>query len=188
MSASKLQAPPRHSERLALGPGRWVSFRPIEPLDRRALCAFYANLSPESRRRRFLSAGATPSVGPLADAEGIVAILREPGPDDGALVAHASVQPDGTGSAEVAYAVADRLQRRGIGRALVSLTLDRVRALGLQRVDAALFADNGAMRHLLLQAGAPVLRDMIDVGVEELSLDLASPTRELRKQLERSQP
>lgn len=174
MQAAQIESRPSEPERLVLGTDRWVRFRPVEPRDRDALVAFYAGLSPEARRRRFLSAGAAPDVGPLADADGIVGVLREPGPRDGALVAHASIQPDGTGGAEVAFAVADDLQGRGIGRALVRLALDRARALGLRRADAVLLADNTPMRHLLRRAGAPVRADVIDAGVEEISLDLAA--------------
>jgi len=175
MSATKSHAPSSHPARVSLGPERWVSIRPIERADASVLSDFYASLSPESRRRRFMCAGQAPSLGPLAEAEGLVGILREPGPRDGALVAHASIQPDEVGGCEVAFAVADALQRRGIGRVLVRRTLARARAIGFVRAEASLLADNVAMRRLLRETGGRVSGDVIDIGVEEISLDLITP-------------
>jgi GNAT superfamily N-acetyltransferase len=156
---------------------RWVSIRPIERSDASALFDFYARLSPESRRRRFLACGA--SVSPhlaarFADAVGIVGVLREPGPRDGAIVAHAAVLPDGRGDAEVAFAVADELQGRGLGRRLVTDAVRIARdALRCRTVTASLSADNGAMRWLLRSAGVPVVADRLGGGTEELVLALS---------------
>jgi RimJ/RimL family protein N-acetyltransferase len=150
-----------------------VSIRPIERTDAAGLSDFYAGLSPESRRRRFLSSGRR-SGAELAraftqlDGEGFVAILREP--NDGAIVGHATFQPDGTGGAEVAFAVADKLQGRGIGRRLMGAILAEARSAGLRRLNATLFADNAAMRRLLRGAEGSVVSDEIDTGVEEIVL------------------
>ncbi len=179
MNATAAQARPMHPQRGAIDRQRWVSIRPIERSDAPGLSDFYLGLSPESRRRRFLGFG-TLDLARLAIAftdpasPGLVAILREPGPRDGAIVAHASVHPDGRGEAEVAFAVADALQGRGVGRALTTATLALARSMGLTRVRASLFADNVAMRHLLLPSGCLVLRDEIDAGVEEVTLGLAA--------------
>jgi RimJ/RimL family protein N-acetyltransferase len=101
---------------------------------------------------------------------GLVAVLWEPGPDDGLIVGHASLQPDGEGGAEIAFAVADRFQGCGLGRRLVAGVLARARGLGLRDVTAVLFADNGRMRRLLRDAGATILADDLDAGVEEITL------------------
>ena len=86
---------------------RWVSIRPIERTDAPGLSDFYARLSPESCRRRFLSCAQVPRplIGQLAESTGLVGILGEPGRNDGAIVAHASIQPNGDGGGEVAFAV-----------------------------------------------------------------------------------
>lgn len=168
---------PAPSERKELGHERWVSIRPIERRDASALSDFYAHLSLESRRRRFLSCGSRLDrafVDRLAAAPGIVAVLRERGPDDGAIVAHASVQPDGEGGAELAFAVADRFQGLGIGRRLVGLALRQAQAMGSRRATATLLAENAPMRHLLIDAGTPVVTDRIDAGVEEIVLGLTA--------------
>lgn len=110
----------------------------------------------------------------LADAPGYVGILREPGPLDGAIVAHASLHPSyRTGSGEVAFAVADELQGHGIGRRLITSVLEEARALDLQSVTATLLADNTPMRHLLLHAGIPVATHRFEDGVEEIVLGLS---------------
>ena len=174
--------------RVVIDRNRWVSIRPIERSDASALSDFYECLSVESRHRRFLSCGVVPSTemtARLADAPGFVGILREAGALDGAVVAHASLQPDGQpGSAEVAFAVADELQGHGIGQRLVALVLGQARRLRIRRVNATLLAENTPMRHLLRGAGAPVLTDRIDAGVEEIVLALdqrpVPPRHELR--------
>lgn len=154
---------------------RWVSIRPIERTDASSLSDFYDGLSPESRRRRFLSCGRRAGA-ELArtfierDAEGFVAVLAEHGPSDGAIVGHATLQPDGSGGAEVAFAVADELQGCGIGRRLMDAVLAAARTSGLHRLSASLYADNSPMRRLLRSTGGSVVSDAIDTGVEEIIL------------------
>ena len=159
----------------------WVAIRPIEGSDAVSLSDFYARLSPESKRRRFLSY-AKPSDGALARAfteregQGFVGILDAPGPNDGEVVAHASLQPDGLGGAEIAFAVADELQGHGIGTALMETVVQRARQLGLRRLSATLFADNTPMRRLLRGAGCEIALDQIDAGTEEIALAICSLT------------
>ena len=156
---------------------QWVSIRPIERADAPALSDFYARQTPESRRRRFLGASmpAPQLVATLAGDPGVVAVLHEPGPRDGAIVAHASVQPDGHHGAEIAFAVADEFQRHGLGRRLVSRAVRLARELGADRVSATLLAGNASMRHLLTRAGQPLEGDCVEAGTEELILDLRYP-------------
>lgn len=156
---------------------RWVSIRPIERADAPGLSDFYARLSPESRRRRFLSCGTRPDadlarVFTEGEGSGFVGILDEPGPNDGAVVAHASVQPDAEDSAEIAFAVADELQGHGIGTALMRAVVQHAGRAGLRRLNAMLFAQNVPMRRLLRHAGCPIRSDSVDFGVEELALDV----------------
>jgi acetyltransferase len=155
---------------------RRVSIRPIERTDASALSDFYAGLSDRSARQRFMSA-TRPTPGQLqrlAAADGVVGVLVERGPRDGAIVAHASLHPDGIGGAEVAFAVADELQGQGIGTRLFQATLEHARTLGLRRLGALLAADNGRMRRLLAHAPCPVIADEIEGGSEEIVLDLAA--------------
>jgi GNAT superfamily N-acetyltransferase len=173
MDAISSHEQPMIPMRVNIGPEQWVSIRPIERADASALSDFYARLSPESRRRRFLSCGIAPlsRVPRLAAAPGFVGILREAGPLDGAIVAHASIQPDAPASAEVAFAVADEVQGHGLGRRLMAMVLEGARALHLDRVTATMLPDNAPMRRLLVGAGHPIMADRIDAGVEEIVLD-----------------
>ena len=165
-------------QRVPVGDHRWVSIRPIERSDAAGLSAFYARLSAESRRRRFLGPIATVDPALIAQfvtpGDGIVGVLREPGPNDGAIVAHASVQGVGRARAEVAFAVADELHDRGLGRELVDAAIRLARGRGLWRVSASLYADNAPMRRLLRDPAREIVSDVIEDGVEEIELRLAA--------------
>ena len=164
--------------RVKIDGGRWASIRPIERSDAPALFDFYAALSPESFRRRFLGSNRTAAARLVSafvkGAEGgLIAALGGPGPDDGAVVGHATVLADGRGGAEIAFAVADDVQGFGIGRALMTDAVAMARDRGLHEVSASLFVDNIPMRRLLAgAAGCEVRSDTIDAGVEEISLGL----------------
>jgi GNAT superfamily N-acetyltransferase len=54
-------------------------------------------------------------------------------------------------SAEVAFSVVDRLQRRGLGRALLDLVLDEARRRGVTLIRADLLGENVASVALLRQ-------------------------------------
>jgi acetyltransferase len=161
-------------DREPLDDGRWISIRPIDRADGPGLSDFYRRLSPESRRRRFLRSGEldprvlTAFTEP--DGDGLVGILEAAGPDDGAVIAHASVQPDGHGAMELALAVSDELQGRGIGGRLMALAVEQARLRSASRITATLFADNVPMRRLLRGAGLDVVADEIEAGVEEIEL------------------
>jgi RimJ/RimL family protein N-acetyltransferase len=161
-----------------LDDGRWVSIRPIDQADAPGLSDFYAGLSPESVRRRFLSSQ-LPTAAALRRfthpaAGGVVAVLHGAGPDDGAIIGHGSVQPCGDGEVELAFAVSDAFQGRGIGTRLMRAALDEARRLGAKRVTASMLIDNVRMRRLLLGAGWPIVSDRLDAGVEDITLALAA--------------
>jgi ribosomal protein S18 acetylase RimI-like enzyme len=163
--------------RVRIDSGRWTSIRPIERSDAPALFDFYAALSPESIRRRFLGARQAATTGLVRTfverAEtGLIATVAGQGPDDGVIVGHAAVLDDGRGGAEIAIAVADQVQGFGIGRALMTNAVALARQRGAREVSASLFADNVPMLRLLRGAGCTIRSDTIDVGVEEISLDL----------------
>ena len=156
--------------------------RPITPDDRDALATFYAGLSPDSLESRFH--GAAPRVsdavaqffcGPdhLAR-EGLVAETVDA---DGlpAIVGHLCIEPLGAerGSvAEVAVAVADAWQRRGVGRALLAAAIDWADHHGVAGLFASLRLGNAAMLNLIRSTGHPVSFGASGAGTLEAVLDV----------------
>ena len=129
------------------------------PVDFEDIKAFYDGLSPESRYLRFHGFGRTDTVA-RADAEASgVDRLALIGRHDGRVVAVAGY--DGLrepGVAEVAFAVADDDQRRGIGmrmlEQLAAIAADR----GIHRFDAEVMASNRPMLGVFEHAGFAVRR------------------------------
>jgi ribosomal protein S18 acetylase RimI-like enzyme len=149
--------------------------RPIEPADRGALLAAFERLSPLSRYRRFL----TPKPR-LTGAE--LRFLTEPDPAehralvavdpcDGAIVGVARFvrwhgSPD---AADVAIAVIDDWQRRGVGHTLMRELIGVARRDGLARLTATTLVDNRAARGLLRALGfvvAGIAGETMDVALE----------------------
>jgi acetyltransferase len=167
---------------IALGDGRRVAIRPIDPADAVGLGAFYRALSPPSRHARFL--GNAAGIGHAAvtqfaavdhaTSDGLVAVLREQGPADGTIVGHLCLELDGTGSNELAIAVADGFRGLGIGKAMVEMAVESAGRRGIRRLTSTMFATNLPMRRLMLDAGLPAAADDIDAGIESIELELAA--------------
>lgn len=154
---------------------RSVSIRRIEPTDAEPLRAFYAGLSPESRRRRFLGAcsGLTPGDAErFAHGLGVVAVLRERGPRDGELIGHACLPLVELGLAEIAFAVGDEFQGQGIGRMLLEAAIAAAREAGVTRVVASMFVDNPAIHRLLLGTGLRHRKLSAGGGVDAIEIEL----------------
>jgi RimJ/RimL family protein N-acetyltransferase len=161
--------------RLATDPELIV--RPIRATDKAALLDLFERLSPRSRLRRFLAAKPA-----LSRRE--VAYLTEV--DHRTHEALVAVAPDGTfigvgryacgigetTLADVAFAVDDAWQGRGVGTGLARLVLERARANGIERLQATTLSDNGPARKLLGRLGFAVCG--IADGVIEVELDLAA--------------
>ena len=161
------------------------------PADHDRLQAFYAGLSEESRRTRFL--GPTNGIGDRqstyfccpdhAHREGFVATM---GPADGPdrIVGHVCIEPDGPDTAEVAVAVADELQGHGIGRRLVDAAVYWARSDGFRTLTATMLAGNPAIQRLLTGLGLPSTAVAIGAGVVEVRIDLGRRQHgRLRRQL-----
>jgi GNAT superfamily N-acetyltransferase len=151
--------------------------RPIQPDDKEGLSAAFERLSEESRYRRFLSPHNRLTKAELRyftevdhhDHEALVAI--DPGTGEGVGVAR-FVRARGRGdSAEIAIAVADDWQGRGLGTELLRRLADRAREEGVARFTALALAGNEPMRHLLEGLGAARVVDA-GQGAVELSVDL----------------
>ena len=160
-----------------------VTVRPIRATDKDALLDLFARLSDRSRMRRFLSPKPRLSARELAyftevdhrTHEALVAVAA-----DGRFVGvgRYACGPDDTTVADVAFAVADSWQGRGIGTALAVLIVERARMNGIGHLHATTLPENGASRKLLGRMGFEVCG--ISAGALEVGLDLAAAERDAR--------
>jgi GNAT superfamily N-acetyltransferase len=155
--------------------GSRATIRPIEPGDKRLIAAAFAELSPESRYRRFFTPLARLDDGLLAyltevdhhDHEALVAIAA----DSGSAVGVARFVRVAQDVAEPAVVVVDRWQRRGLAGALLERLVDRARAEGVARFSGVVLAQNREALGLLEGLGAvPGTR-----SGPELRFDVALP-------------
>jgi RimJ/RimL family protein N-acetyltransferase len=110
--------PAQYSVDVALRDGSIIHVRPVRPEDRDGLTAFYAALSQRSRWFRFFSTAIDlgKQVGLAVEVDyrnafGLVALA------DGALVGHAQYVRMDDERAEIAFAVGDAMQGRGLATA-----------------------------------------------------------------------
>lgn len=158
-----------------------VTIRPIESSDADGLLAFYATLTPRSRYARFL--GIFPGIDAAIarrfaavdheQDDGVVAVLSTTGRDDGAIVGHLCMVADGPGAEEVAIVVADELQGRGIGTALMEAAVQSARRRGVRRLVGTTFATNIPMRRLAFSASPHVSVHQQGAGIEEFDIAVA---------------
>jgi RimJ/RimL family protein N-acetyltransferase len=144
---------------VALRDGTVVRLRPVRDGDEPGLRALLDRLSPESRRLRFFDPG--PDLDRKAGwaasqgggrGFGLVATVGSPE----RIVGHAAYVREDDGRAEAAIEVAEDMQDRGIGTALVRrLTAEAARA-GIPTLKAIVHPDNHRMADLLRDCGLAV--------------------------------
>ena len=162
---------------IELRDGSMVGVRPIEPGDKALLRAMFERLSDESRRRRFMV-----DAHELADEdlvyltevdhrrhEALVAV----DPESGAIlgVARWFRRPGERELAELAVAVVDDWQGRGMGSGLVEAINARARGEGIERYHAIVSADNVQVIEALERHGA-VRREGDEPGSYEFEADV----------------
>jgi acetyltransferase len=157
-----------------------VRIRPIRPADGEALERFYRDLSPESRRARFF--GATAGLSHAQSSffctpdhchrEGFV--VETPNGDQGPprVVGHLCLEPDGARTAEVAIAVSDAFQGRGIGRRLMNAGLAWAAHEGISTLTATMLESNVGIRSLISSTRLPVSFRPIGSNVLAVTIDL----------------
>jgi len=164
--------------------GTRIRIRAIAPGDELGLERFYVELSADSRTARFL--GATPSLGSgaahrfcHADHDRRQGLVAEAIAADGRrrIVGHACLEPAGEAEMELAVAVADAWQHRGVGHALVHAATTWAHRHGVQRLVATAWWSNGAMLGLLRSTGYPIRFGPDDAGVVDIVLDLGEILR-----------
>jgi RimJ/RimL family protein N-acetyltransferase len=157
--------------------GTEILIRPIRPDDREELAAGVRRLSPESRYRRFFTPTNELSASELSyltevdhhDHEALVAL--EPASGHGIGVARFVRSADDPEVAEVAVAVADSWQNRGVATALLGRLTERAREEGVRRFSAEILADNRPMLELIEELGDVTTRHL-DHGSVRIELEL----------------
>jgi RimJ/RimL family protein N-acetyltransferase len=136
-----------------------LTLRPIGADDRDGLAALFVRLSPESRRRRFLSPKRELTRRELTFLTDIDHVWHEAvaaiDPRRGSIVGVARYvgHSDREGAADLAIEVADELQSKGIGTALATRVVERARANGFAVLTATTLWENRPARALLRRLG-----------------------------------
>src|SRR6266511_4138868 len=137
---------------VVLRDGSTVHLRATDPRDADGVAAFLNGLSEGARWFRFLGAGIDTSRAArelVARGTGLVAIA---GTDD-EIVAHASFIPETGDRAELAFAVADAWQGRGIATILLAHLAQLAEAAGVVTLTAIVHPDNHRMLGVLRDSG-----------------------------------
>jgi acetate---CoA ligase (ADP-forming) len=171
-------------EDVVLRDGSTLRLRATTPADSTALVEFFSRLSPESRHLRFQGAVRADEqlVAPFVTGDGSerLSLIGELAGDDGALRVVALgtfVRLRDPARAEVAFAVEDGLQRRGIGTRLLERLAVHARAVGIERFVAQVLPENTAMLRVFGDTGFEVKRRHVG-GVVEVEFEL-TPSAEV---------
>jgi len=142
---------------IALRDGSTVHVRPVCPEDVGRIELFLGELSDEARSFRFFSAAT--DLGQMArlftETHGGVSLVAVTS-DDGQVVGHGQYFPDGSGGAEVAFAVADDWQGRGIATVLLAQLAEAAVAEGVSQFTAVVLTSNRKMIGTFRDSGFPV--------------------------------
>ncbi len=164
---------------VVLRSGDRVVLRPVRPGDAAVLAAGFAELSPESRFGRFFEQLPALSQERLAylteidhhDHEAIGAICANTG--EGLGIARYVRSPQHPDEAEIAIAVVDAWQRRGLATALLTRLAERAHAEGIRTFTGDVQAANATvlrMIHKLRPAALTGNGALLGVRVEVASL------------------
>jgi acetyl coenzyme A synthetase (ADP forming)-like protein len=174
---------------VVLRTGRTLRIRPIRAEDREALLHFYGRLSKETLHARFFGLS-SPEVA-LASSPTVVDYDREFGvvaesAGEVVAVAHYFASKTEPRVAEVAFAIAEASQGRGIGTKLLEILTAAARTHDIDRFDAYVLADNGRMLDVFKGMGFSVTSEL-DGGTVHLSFPIASTILTEGRAAERSQ-
>ncbi|MCW2963151.1 MAG: CoA-binding domain protein [Actinomycetia bacterium] len=166
-------------EDVVLQDGSTLRLRPTTPDDEAALVDFFRALSAESLHLRFQGGVCVDErlVGRFlrSDSE-MLSLVGELADEDGRVCVVAVgtfVRLRDRSRAEVAFAVADDLQRRGIAGRLLERLAAHARAEGIERFVAQVLPENAAMLGVFRDTGFEVTRRILD-GVVEVEFALSS--------------
>ncbi len=164
---------------IALRDGSTVHVRPVTPADEAALRTFLERLSDDSRWLRFFSLGVNldraaraAAAGDRPEGYGLVATLDE------RIVAHAVFEVERPDRAEVAFAVADQMQGRGISTVLIAHLAQIAAERGIATFTATVLPENRRMISVFRESGFPVhVHASIDGILVEFPTELGEDAR-----------
>src|SRR3954447_2317830 len=163
--------------------GSALRLRSPRPENEEAIRAFFDGLSFESRYLRFHGAGRSDLISrdyANADGDARVPLLAHVGDDVVAVAGYDRLnEPD---AAEVAFAVAEDQQGRGLATRMLEQLAEVAARRGITRFDAEVLGDNQPMLHVFANAGFGVRR-ATSGGVVHLALDLR-PTLALAERID----
>ena len=169
-----LEAAGRFQREVVLRDGTRVRVRPIRPDDEPRLVALYDHLSQDSRYQRFFSV--MRRLPPdwahfLANVDYVerLALVAEAPGDTETLIAVARYEPTSEPhTAEVAFAVQDAWQNRGLGTIMFRDLLAAARGNGIKRFRAWVLGDNRRMLDLIARLGE-IQQRSFEQGVIDLT-------------------
>ncbi len=174
---------------VVLRDGTTLHLRPVRPEDAREVLGLLKRMSPQSLYYRFMMAPRVDlqraSLLATVDYDRQFVLAAESGGHIGALAGYYRVD-DRPERAEVAFAVADALQGRGVGTRLLERLAEIGRERGVRAFDAYVLGENRRMMEVFLESGFEVAQKL-DRGEFHVSLSLEATPAYTERSAERSQ-
>ncbi len=169
---------------VVLRDGRGIRVRPITPDDGHHIRAFFEKLGPESRYNRFFRVKTTLEDAEIAhfttvDYDRRMALIALED-DEMIAVGRYDRNADDLSVAEVAFAVADSHQGRGLATRLLGLLTAYARSKGVERFKAYVLGENRQMMRVFRNSGYELTRTIesgvfsVDFPVEESEDSIAA--------------
>ena len=173
---------------VVLRDGGGARIRPIKPTDAEQARAFFEKLGPESRYFRFFKVKKELTEEEITyfttvDYHDRMALVAEVGREVIAVGRYDREEP-GAGSAEVAFAVADDHQGRGLGTLILQLLTRHARDHGISRFHAYVLGENRQMMRVFRNSGYELTRTL-DQGVFSVDFPVSESENTLAAEAER---
>jgi acetate---CoA ligase (ADP-forming) len=173
--------------RLVLRDGSVASVRAANADDAPALADFFRRLSDESRMMRFFTAGEPPPsvVARLSDSSDPSRALTLIAERAAGIIATASYIAIDTDVAEVAFAVADGFQGKGLGTALLERLAAAAASRGFRRFVATTLSHNTRMLEVFRDSGFEIRSQSAAGGAVDVKLSLSTTAAGAAKEEQR---
>jgi acyl-CoA synthetase (NDP forming)/GNAT superfamily N-acetyltransferase len=176
-----MSAPVAADVHIALRDGSTAHVRPVVPADAPALRQFLGGLSEQSRWLRFFSLGVNldraaerAAAGDRPEGYGLIVTTGA----EQRVVAHAVFELERPDRAEVAFAVADEMQGRGLATVLLAHLAQVAAARGITTFTATVLPENRRMISVFRESGFPVEVHASPDGIElEFPTELGAEAR-----------